>query len=78
MQIVVNGKELPRTTEMWYFAVNKPKGYLCANAPSKDGTSKLIFDLFEVRFLQKTKTRIGDRISSVLMPFISAILQKVY
>lgn len=34
---------------MWYFAVNKPKGYLCANASGKDGTSKLVIDLFEVR-----------------------------
>ncbi len=48
LQIVVNGKELPRTTELWYFAANKPKGYLCANAPGKDGTTKLVIDLFEV------------------------------
>ncbi|BDA41490.1 Putative ribosomal large subunit pseudouridine synthase [Coccomyxa sp. Obi] len=46
-KIVVNGKELPRTTELWYFAANKPKGYLCANVPGKDGTTRLVIDLFE-------------------------------
>ncbi len=54
VQIVVDGKELPRTTELWYFAVNKPKGYLCASAPSKDGTSRLIFELFEVSCIMST------------------------
>ena len=48
VQVVVDGKELPRTTELYYFALNKPKGYLCANAPSKEGPSKLIGDLFQV------------------------------
>ena len=47
-QISVNGKELPRATQPFYFAVNKPKGYLCANVPNKEGTTKLVVDLFEV------------------------------
>ena len=45
----MHGKELPRATQPFYFAVNKPKGYLCANAPNKEGTTKLVVDLFEVR-----------------------------
>ena len=48
-QITFNGSELPRTTQPFYFAVNKPKGYLCANVPNKQGTTKLVVDLFEVR-----------------------------
>ena len=44
----MHGKELPRATQPFYFAVNKPKGYLCANAPNKEGTTKLVVDLFEV------------------------------
>ena len=48
LQISVHGKELPRATQPFYFAVNKPKGYLCANAPNKEGTTKLVVDLFEV------------------------------
>ena len=49
MQITVDGKELPRATQPFYFAVNKPKGYLCANVPNKEGTTKLVVDLFEVK-----------------------------
>ena len=48
-QITVDGKELPRATQPFYFAVNKPKGYLCANVPNKEGTTKLVVDLFEVQ-----------------------------
>ena len=44
----MHGKELPRATQPFYFAVNKPKGYLCANAPNKEGTTKLVVNLFEV------------------------------
>ncbi len=47
VQILVKGRELPRSTEQFYFALNKPKGYLCANAPGKDGTSRLAIDLFQ-------------------------------
>ncbi len=53
LQITVNGKELPRTTQPFYFAVNKPKGYLCANVPNKEGTTKLVVDLFEVQLMLK-------------------------
>ena len=63
LQIVVNGKELPRTTELWYFAANKPKGYLCANAPGKDGTTKLVVDLFEVNNYNRATCRPGDQIT---------------
>ena len=48
LQISVHGKELPRATQPFYFAVNKPKGYLCANAPNKEGTTKLVVDMVEV------------------------------
>lgn len=53
LQITVDGKELPRTTQPFYFAVNKPKGYLCANVPNKEGTTKLVIDLFEVHLKLK-------------------------
>ena len=51
VQITVNGKGLPRATQPFYFAVNKPKGFLCANVPNKEGTTKLVIDLFEVSLM---------------------------
>ena len=50
-QIVVGGKPLLRNVARHYFAVNKPKGYLCASsaAPDAVGARKLVTDLFAVR-----------------------------
>ena len=50
-QIVVGGKPLLRNVARHYFAVNKPKGYLCASsaAPDAVGARKLVIDLFAVR-----------------------------
>ena len=51
LQIVVGGKPLLRNVARHYFAVNKPKGYLCASsaAPDAVGARKLVVDLFTVR-----------------------------
>lgn len=50
-QIVVGGKPLLRNVARHYFAVNKPKGYLCASSAASDavGARKLVIDLFTVR-----------------------------
>ena len=63
MQITVNGSELPRTTQPFYFAVNKPKGYLCANVPNKEGTTKLVVDLFEVQGMLKAAAVVPCNVS---------------
>lgn len=62
MQILVNGKEVMRTTQLYYFAMNKPKGYLCANVPNKEGTSKLVIDLFQVLFCTVKRQQLYEKL----------------
>ncbi|KAK9846553.1 hypothetical protein WJX81_006483 [Elliptochloris bilobata] len=47
-KILVDGRPLLRNVARHYFAVNKPKGYLCASsaAPDTVGAKKLVIDLF--------------------------------
>ena len=48
VQITVNGRPLPNSTKKYYFALNKPKGYLCSNTGSRmeGDQQKLVVDLF--------------------------------
>ena len=50
-QILVDGQPLQKNVPRMYFAVNKPKGYLCASSadPGAVGGKKLVIDLFAVR-----------------------------
>eukprot|EP00884_Botryococcus_braunii_P000019 jgi/Botrbrau1/10017/Bobra.0012s0104.1 len=55
--IRVSGKLLPKeAVPKYYFAVNKPKGYLCASkAQSPESRGKLVLDLFQDWFRQWRK-----------------------
>jgi 16S rRNA U516 pseudouridylate synthase RsuA-like enzyme len=49
-QIVVNGRPLPKeASAKYYFAINKPKGYMCASkaGSEEEGSQRLVVDLFE-------------------------------
>ena len=50
MQITVSGKPLPKSSAKYYFALNKPKGYICTNQGSREegGRQRLVVDLFQV------------------------------
>jgi 16S rRNA U516 pseudouridylate synthase RsuA-like enzyme len=47
----VDGKPLLRNVARLYFAVNKPKGYLCASSVDANaaGAKRLVIDLLAVR-----------------------------
>ncbi|CAG9461812.1 unnamed protein product [Pedinophyceae sp. YPF-701] len=49
VEVEGRGKLKLGTTEYYYFAVNKPKGYICSNAPSEgfEGNAKLVVELLE-------------------------------
>jgi len=55
----VEGQPLQRNVPRLYFAVNKPKGYLCASSaePGAVGGKKLVIDLFAVRILCQQAAR---------------------
>jgi len=49
LQITVSGKPLPKSTAKYYFALNKPKGYICTSQGSyQEGRrQRLVVDLFQ-------------------------------
>ena len=49
LQIKVHGKPIPKSTQKYHFVLNKPKGYLCANASASDSAERprLVVDLFQ-------------------------------
>ena len=49
VQIRVNNKVLPqKIVQKYIFALNKPKGYLCANRTTNtEGSPRLVIDLFK-------------------------------
>ena len=54
----MNNKPLPRSTKKYYFALNKPKGYLCSSKAFKEQEkAKLVIDLFKVWMDDEWKTR---------------------
>lgn len=62
MQITVDGKPVAAHQQAkLYFALNKPKGYICSNTPSAEAqqTPRLAVDLLSdvVRDLHKKNTR---------------------
>lgn len=61
LQITVDGKPIAAQQQSkLYFALNKPKGYICSNAPSSaQQTPRLAVDLLSdwVRDLHKKNTR---------------------
>lgn len=49
LQILVDGRPLPKSKRKYYFVLNKPKGYLCSTKAFKEQQNpKLVLDLFKV------------------------------
>lgn len=50
-QVRVDNKPLPqKAVKRYIFALNKPKGYLCANSTTESrGSARLVVHLFQVR-----------------------------
>jgi hypothetical protein len=56
-QIEVQGRPIKVSTQKYYFAVYKPKGFLCSSKASSENTPRLVTDLLEswVKDWQKDK-----------------------
>lgn len=65
VQIRVEGKQLPQASRKFYFALNKPKGYLCANVSSRESSQqKLVIDLFRT-WIDRVFSAEGRKIQAV-------------
>ncbi len=59
--------------QLYYFAVNKPKGYLCANAPDPALPSgKLVVDLFRdwIKEWKSTRPPVGVVLCCVMLCYV--------